>query len=429
MSDIYITLAGLNHKTAAVDIREKYAFSAGLSQTAYEHLKDERIQEALILSTCNRVEILGVGVLPLSDILLERWAQACGSSLDEIRPHVYVHENLDAVKHVFEVASSLDSMVIGEPQILGQLKKAYREAVDSHHVGSVLNHLLHHAFSVAKRVRTETAVASSAVSISYAAVELAKRIFGELPGHKAMLLGAGEMSELAALHLLQNGIDELIVANRTLAHGMELAKKFHGRPIPFEELPAHLHEVDIIISSTGSREPVLGKKEVAMALERRRNQPVFLIDIAVPRDIEADVNSLDNVYLYDIDDLKDIVEENMAVRKEEADRGRLIIAEELAKFKIWRENLRIKPTIQDLVNRGEEIAEHEIARTLKYLGPVNPGMEKALRTMAMAIVKKMNHDPITFLKNPGMSQDDPLARIHLARRIFHLDANDHLTKP
>ncbi|WP_417292875.1 glutamyl-tRNA reductase, partial [Desulfovibrio porci] len=243
--DCDIFLVGLNHRTAGVDVRERFALVNHCDEEHWALPCVGAVSEAMILSTCNRVELLAAGTGDVSGQVLDCWAKARGAQADELRPYVYIHKNLEAVRHLFSVASSLDSMVLGEPQILGQLKTAYRKAVDSHATGVILNRLLHKAFSVAKRVRTETAVASSAVSISYAAVELAKRIFGDMHSHKALLVGAGEMAELAATHLLQAGIDEILVANRTMARGQELAEQFHGRAIPFEQLAGHLTEVDI----------------------------------------------------------------------------------------------------------------------------------------------------------------------------------------
>ena len=309
--DCDIVLVGLNHRTAGVDVRERFALVDFCSRENWALPCDDVIGEAMILSTCNRVELLATGHGDVAGRILERWATARGTDPEELRPYVYIYKNMDAVRHLFSVASSLDSMILGEPQILGQLKSAYRKAAACHATGVILNRLLHKAFSVAKRVRTETAVASSAVSISYAAVELAKRIFGEMQHHKAMLVGAGEMAELAATHLLQAGVDEILVANRTFSRGEELARQFNGRALPFESLASHLTEVDIIITSTGSPDPVIRARDIRGVLKARKNRPMFFIDIAVPRDIDPDVNGLDNVYLYDIDDLKEVVEENL----------------------------------------------------------------------------------------------------------------------
>lgn len=423
--DFQIVLAGLNHRTAAVSVRERFALAEHSLPETWALPKIGSVRESLILSTCNRVEVLGVGGEGLTDNLLAQWSKACGQPLDALQPYLYIHKNMDAVRHVFEVASSLDSMVLGEPQILGQMKDAYRKAVNAHATGPILNTLMHKAFSVAKRVRSETAVAASAVSISYAAVELAKRIFGSMPGQKAMLVGAGEMAELAAMHLLQAGIDEIIVLNRTFSHAQELAARFNGRALPFSDMLTALQNVDIIITSTGSREPILHAAEIKKALKARKNRPMFFIDIAVPRDIEPEVNSLDNVYLYDIDDLKEVVEENLANRREEAARASLIIDEEVTALAHWFENLEVTPTIQEIVNRGEAAARMELAKTFKRLGTLDDESRAAIETMALSLVHKLNHEPIMYLKSNGMGNSRPLDRIHTIRRVFNLDQQKH----
>ena len=419
--DCDIFLVGLNHRTAGVDVRERFALANHCDEEHWALPCIGAVSESVILSTCNRVEILAAGTGDMAEQILCNWAKARGTDVEDLRPYVYVHKNLEAVRHLFSVASSLDSMVLGEPQILGQLKTAYRKAVKSRATGVILNRLLHKAFSVAKRVRTETAVASSAVSISYAAVELAKRIFGDMREHKAMLVGAGEMAELAAMHLLQSGINEILVANRTHARGQELAKQFNGRAISFEQMPHYLLDVDIIITSTGSQEPIIRARDIRVALKARKNRPMFFIDIAVPRDIDPDVNGLDNVYLYDIDDLREVVEENLATRRDEAAKAAEIVNEEVAYFSKWLSSLDMQPTIVDLIKKSQAIAEEELAKTLKRLGPVDDNTRSALEAMASSLVRKLNHDPIMFLKHGGMSQEGNGPRISVMRRIFNLD--------
>lgn len=422
--DFQITLVGLNHRTADVDVRERFALTDRCSLETWPFSFSHSTHETFILSTCNRVEILGVAPENLETDLLNQWALACNSRLAELKPHTYTYSGLDAARHLFAVASSLDSMVLGEPQILGQMKAAYRKALEAGKAGAIINRLMHKAFYVAKRVRHETAVAASAVSISYAAVELAKRIFGTMPSHRAMLIGAGEMAELAAMHLLQAGIDEILVANRTYENGQELAQRFHGRAVPFEELAENLPIVDIVIASTGSKTPILNANAVKKALKARKNRPMFFIDIAVPRDIDATVNSLDNVYLYDIDDLKDVVEENMASRKEEANRATLIIEEELKYFDDWLKSLALKPTILDLIARGENAAQLELERALRKLGPVDEKTRLTLQAMAHSLVKRLNHAPLTYLKQNSACSDDSHARIAITRKIFNLNPPD-----
>lgn len=417
--DIY--LIGLNHRTAAVEVRERFALTQHCTPETWAIPCGQGISEALVLSTCNRVEIIASGQGDVAGKVLEHWAEARGYKAEDLAPYTYAHQNEEAVRHLFTVAASLDSMVLGEPQILGQLKDAYRKAVESKSTGIILNRLLHKAFSVAKRVRTETAVASSAVSISYAAVELAKRIFGDMQEHKAMLVGAGEMAELAAAHLLHAGIDKILVANRTFERGRELAAQFKGEAIAFDTLIERLVDVDIIITSTGSPEAIIRAKDINAVLRKRKYRPMFFIDIAVPRDIDPDVNGLDNVYLYDIDDLKEVVEENLAGRRDEAVKAASIVDEEVTVFARWLKSLDVQPTIVHLIQRAERIAEEELARTFKRLGNVDEETRQALEVMTSALVRKLNHAPIDFLKRGTMAEDGVAPRIGLMRRIFDLD--------
>lgn len=419
-----ILLLGLNHRTAGVDIREKYAltdlenFEKGLMAHCPVH-------ECMCLSTCNRVEIIAVAKrIPereALDSLIEYWAGSCKGSPEQLIENTYQYTDLEAVKHIFTVACSLDSMVMGEPQILGQLKDAYRKSVDEGTAKTIVNRLLHKSFSVAKRVRTETAIASSAVSISFAAVELAKKIFGNLDGTRAMLVGAGEMAELAATHLLQNGVQDIIIANRTLSRAKELATSLGGEPIQIENLSDRLHEVDIVISSTGSPVAVIKAKDVKGVLKKRKNKPMFFIDIAVPRDIDPDVNQLDNIYLYDIDDLNEVVEDNMAQRHEEAAKARAVVVAETGTFSNWLNSLELQPTIVDLVDNNEEVALRELAKTLKKIGPVDGKTRKALETLVLSVGRKCLHEPICFLKRRTQEEGSAERFIDLARRMFNLD--------
>ena len=420
--DIY--LIGLNHRTAEVSIREKLALpecdpcATGLVRP------DGPIHEALILSTCNRVEFFVVGTphTNLAEEVISFWAATCSHDPEIIRKHIYIHRGLDAIRHLFTVASSLDSMILGEPQILGQLKQAYRKSVEFNSARVIVSRAMHKAFSVAKRVRTETAIASNAVSISYAAVELAKKIFGDLSPQRAMLVGAGEMAELAATHLLNAGIQGITVANRTLCTGQELAERFNGTAVPFENLTRHLQDVDIVISSTGSHEAVIRAKDIKAVLKQRRHRPMFFIDIAVPRDIDPDVNGLDNVYLYDIDDLKEVVEENLAERKEEAGKAEMIVREEVGSFDLWLRSLALKPTIVDLLDRADGIAEKEIKKTLKNLGSeVPPEINEALHVLAHSLISKLYCEPIAYLKRRSKEEDATTKCVHDARRMFNLD--------
>ncbi|MGM0611570.1 MAG: glutamyl-tRNA reductase [Thermodesulfobacteriota bacterium] len=423
--DHTIYLLGINHNRADVDVREKFALTN--MDPSFLFRECACIREAHVLSTCNRVEILCVtdrqeSVKHLE--ILEIWANECAGDMRILEEHAYVLEDEDAVEHLFAVASSLDSMVLGEPQILGQLKDSYRKAVYHRAPGPIINRLLHKSFSVAKRVRTETAVASSAVSISYAAVELARKIFGELEGKRAMLIGAGEMAELAATHLLNCGASEILVANRTLRRGQELAARFSGQAVCFEDIAEYLSQVDIVISSTGASSTVISASQVRKVLKKRKNRPMFFIDIAVPRDVDPDVNMLDNVYLYDIDDLKEVVEENLAGRKEEARKARELIQAEKDKFMGWLNELDLTPTIKSLLDSGEEIARKEIKKTLRSMGRSDEATGQALETMAYSLVHKLYREPIVFLKRRAQEEGSASQFIHLARRMFNLDKED-----
>ncbi len=424
----HIYLIGLNYRTAGVEVRERFAltdhcspetWAVPLRAAAPSAPDTTTLEEALILSTCNRVEILAVGQGDVPKLVLEAWAAAKGRSVTELAPYVYIHQGREAITHLFTVASSLDSMVLGEPQILGQLKGAYRKATLAGTTKTIINRLLHKSFSVAKRVRTETGIAASAVSISYAAVELAKRIFGDMGQYQAMLIGAGEMAELAATHLIQSGIKTVQVANRTFERAQELAAEFKGEAVPFEHLFEKLAEVDIVISSTGSPEAIIRARDIKDVLKRRKYRPMFFIDIAVPRDIDPDVNNLDNVYLYDIDDLKEVVEENLAHRRIEAEKAQAIVADEVNAFCFWLDSLDLQPTIVDLLTHFETHAQEELQRTLRRLGPVNEETRDALQAMLHGLIRKLSHEPIAFLKETNA---EPSSRnVELIRRMFGLD--------
>lgn len=417
--DTSIYLVGLNHRTAPVDVRERFTLVEFCSPETWALPCDEDMTESMILSTCNRVELLAVGYKGTEDRMIEAWAQARKTDIDDLRPYLYIYRDTEAIQHLFTVASSLDSMVLGEPQILGQLKEAYRKAVAANATGPILNRLLHKAFSVAKRVRTQTAIAASAVSISYAAVELAKRIFGTMQEHNVMLVGAGEMAELAATHLLQAGVDKIFVANRTFSRATELAKKFNGEAIPFENLATCIGTADIIITSTGSIEPIICARDITDTISKRKNNPLFFIDIAVPRDVDPDVNEIDNVYLYDIDDLKEVVEENVGARKDEAQKAQQIVEEEILVFEEWLRGLELQPTIIELNQRVATIIRDEIAQTLRHLAAKDENLEKLLSVMQVSLVKKLNHMPIMYLKNKGMGMKTQ--RIDMVRKVFQLE--------
>lgn len=418
-----IVLLGLNHKTAPVELREKLAFSSQEAIDAIEALQKKSIlKEVLLFSTCNRVEILLV-TQNSSDA-----ATAVKTFLSEFKniptsqfeSSLYIHEGDQAIRHIFRVASSLDSMIVGEPQILGQYKDAYRTATKQKSSGVILNRLLHKAFFVAKKVRNETGIADSAVSISYAAIELGRKIFGDLEGKQALLIGAGEMAELAVEHLIRNRVSDIYVANRTFERGVDLAGKFNGKALRFEEITDSLEYIDIIISSTGSPDFVITRDQVKKSMRTRRNQPIFLIDIAVPRDIDPDINRINNAYVYDIDDLKDVVDDNVENRQKEAVKGERIVDEAVIKFLGWYESLDAIPTVVDMRNKASNIAKAEVEKTLQSLPHLSKEDSQAVYKMADALINKILHDPTVYLKSDGCQKDKSLY-IDITRKLFNLD--------
>lgn len=417
-----IVIIGVNHKTAPVAVREKLAFSGDCAGPLLTLISIAGCRECCFLSTCNRVEVIFVASDPVAAAVAVRgflFAQS-GLADAEARQYSYLYQGREAVAHLYQVAASLDSMVVGEPQILGQLKQAYREALEQKTTGVILNRLLHKAFSVAKRVRTETNIGSSAVSISYAAVQLAKKIFGSLRDRSVLLVGAGEMAELAAEHLVSQGIGRVIVANRTLERAARLARRFNGIAVGLAELPDRLAEVDILVSSTGATDLILKKDEVKPLMRQRKNRPLFLIDIAVPRDLDPGLNDLDNVYLYDIDDLKNVVDVNKAEREKEAMRAEGIIAEEVIKFGQWLEGMELAPTIAAIRQKANAIRETEVAKTLNSMKSLSEDERRSVEMLAGAIVNKLLHDPMVFLKG-GNSQDNSRIKLSLVRQMFGLD--------
>jgi len=422
MSDI--VLLGVNHKTAPVELREKLAFSDEETQNALKLFQQtNHISEAMILSTCNRVKVLMVTKNRLSAIesISSFIAQTKNIAQKDLKASTYIFSGTRAVQHVFRVASSLNSMMIGEPQILGQVKEAFKTAVNKKSTGLILNRLMHKAFTVAKRVRSETGIGGHAVSISYAAVELAKKIFDTLDDKTVMLVGAGEMAELAVEHLIRNTASgHLLVANRTLSVGIELANRYNGNAVRLEEIPEKLKTVDIIISSTGSPDYVITKKHIKPVMRSRKNRPLFFIDIAVPRDIDPAINRVSNAYVYDIDDLQGVINENIETRNAESIKAERIIDESVIKFTDWYESLDVVPTIIDLRNKLNAIAEAELSKTMHTLQHLSSEDRMAFKRMAASLIKKTLHDPTLFLKNPG-SHRNKSVYLDFTRKLFNLD--------
>jgi glutamyl-tRNA reductase len=422
-----ICIVGLSHKTAPVEIREKLAFSSPqkLEEGTLLLKKQPEIKECIILSTCNRVEIyLCVDEqLDWRQAVIGMFARYHGLNVEDFEEHLYFREGADAVRHVFRVVSGLDSMVLGEPQITGQMKEAYGYASGKNATGFFLNKLMHNAFSVAKRVRTETKIGNFAVSIGYVAVELAKKIFETLDGKKAMLIGAGEMAELAAKHLLTNGVTEIIVANRTFERACSLANDFNGIPCNFEEFPDKLKNVDIVISSTGAPNFIITPEKIRDVIKVRRNRPMFLIDIAVPRDIDPRVNELDNVFVYDIDDLQNVADSNQQERQKEAVKAEDIVNAEIAEFEDWIRSLRVKPLLISLRKSFEQIKEKELEEARHKLSHLSENDIKVVEAMTNSMMNKLLHKPTVFTKELG-AKEDSYVYLDAVKQIFDLKSED-----
>jgi glutamyl-tRNA reductase len=421
---MHIVIVGLSHKTAPVEIRERLAFApTAMERPLRQMLELPSIAEGLIVSTCNRVELCAATKEPDAAVaLLRRFlAEYHEVAPEEISDNLYDYQGEQAIRHLFRVASSLDSMVLGEPQILGQIKTAYGYAAEFKTAGLILNRFLHKAFSVAKRVRTETAIASNAVSVSFAAVELARKIFDRLDNKGVMIIGAGEMCELAARHFVTNGVSKVLVTNRTFERAEKLAAEFEGKAVAFEDFVDHLAEADIVMTSTGAPNFILGKRQMEEVLKRRKNRPMFLIDIAVPRDIDPKVNDLDNAYLYDVDDLQGVVQANLKERKKEAGKAEAIVEQEIGQFYQWLGNLEVKPTIIALRRKFEEIRNQETEKTFSNLKDLSSKQRKSIEAMANAIINKILHQPTAILKN---AQNDTSGEdyVDTVRVLFDLPA-------
>ncbi len=418
-------ITGVSHKTAPVAVRERLAFRPETLPAALADLKArEGVAEAVILSTCNRVEIT-LTTDDLSDpqaIVDSFLSDQKHLDSETITPHLYRHDGQDAIHHLFRVAASLDSMVVGEPQILGQLKTAYAAAKDCGSICGWMDSLMTRAFGVAKRVRSETGVGQMAVSISYAAVELARKIFGDLSSRKIMIVGAGKMSELAARHLRRSGASHVFVTNRTHERAVEMAALFQGTPVDYTRFVSMLPEVDIVITSSGAPHYILHKDEMQRVIAARRNKPMFLIDIAVPRNIEPTVNDVDNVFLYDIDDLQEVVNSNLRERMKEADHAEVMVTEEVERMMARLKVAEVTPTIVGLQEQLEQIRAAEIEKMRHKCGPLTPEMERAIEAMTRAIINKVAHGPISELRSHA-GQPEGAHVVAAIRKAFHLQ--DH----
>jgi glutamyl-tRNA reductase len=394
-------VSGLSHRTAPVALREQLAVE---EDKLRELLRDVgatgALGEAVVLSTCNRVEVYGVAEAPgeARTVAFRHLCRYRGLDLAAVEPALYTHTEADAVRHAFRVASSLDSMMVGEPQILGQVKDAFALAQACETVGPILHALFTQAFAVAKKVRTETEIGRHAVSVSFAAVELARKIFAGLGGKAVLLVGAGKMGELAARHLVEHGAFPIYVVNRTWARAQELARALAGTAVPWAELETAMAAVDIVITSTGAPEPIVTRRAVARIMHGRRNRPLFFIDIAVPRDVEEGVGALDDVYCYDIDAMRQVVDANLRERQREAQRAEALVEREVGKFLSRLSEVEVVPTIVSLRQRLEAIREGEVRKALARLPDASEETRATIEALSTAIVNKILHAPITKLR-------------------------------
>lgn len=419
-----IVLVGVNHKTAPVEMRELLAFSEEACTQGLRQLVDgEIVREGLIVSTCNRVEVLTATAIGGTKEGTERITNFLSESRN-LPPefffqHVYNRQDDEAVRHLFRVASSLDSMVVGEPQVLGQVRRAYSLALEAGTAGRVLNRLVHHAFHVAKRVRSETGIAANAVSISYMAVELGKKIFDSLQGHTVLLVGAGEMAELSARHLVNAGVKRVLIANRTAETAIRLAQDFNGDAISLDELPQYLPQADIVICSTGANEFVITADMVRQARDKRRNQPVFFVDISVPRNIDPAIGELPNAFVFDIDDLEAVVSSNIREREREAERAELIVESEIMQFQQALRALDFGPTLGALRQKLQDIARVELTRQRNRLGPLTNEQERAVEALLLSTVNKISHPVLSQMRRSYEASDEDT--IQAWREIFGLE--------
>lgn len=419
-----IVLVGVNHKTAPVEVRELLAFSEEACAEGLRALVDgEVVREGLIVSTCNRVEVL---TATTSEQITQSRArinsflsQSRSLPHDLFREHLYSHIDDQAVRHIFRVASSLDSMIVGEPQVLGQVRQAYSVALEAGTTGRVLNRLIHQAFRVAKRVRSETGIAANAVSISYMAVELGKKIFGSLKGRSVLLIGAGEMAELSARHLINAGVSRVLIANRTEESSQRLAKEFGGEVVNFERLADYLPEADIVVCSTSAGEYVVTANMAREALNRRRNRPAFFIDISVPRNLDPAIGDLPNAFVFDIDDLESVISSNIREREREAKRAELIVDSEVMQFQQSLRVMEIGPSIGALRQKLQDIARSEMIRQRNRLGHLTLEQESAVEALLLSTVNKISHPLIDRMRHSFDASDND--SIQAWRDVFDLE--------
>jgi glutamyl-tRNA reductase len=421
-----ITL-GINHKTAPLELRERLAFTPQTLPEALRSLKKlAHVEEASILSTCNRTELYCVTSEDNDRAIIQWFSQFHGLDEDQIKEHLYLHAHEETIRHAMEVASGLDSMVLGEPQIAGQMKDAYAMATENGTIGLLLGKLYQRAFAVSKQVRTDTDIGSSPVSVAFAAVSLAKQIFGELSQTTVLMVGAGETIELAARHLHSQGVNKIIIANRSVERAQKLADEFQGEAISLQSISEHLHRSDIVIASTASPLPIIGKGTVERALKKRKHEPIFMVDLAVPRDVEPEVNELDDVYLYSVDDLQSVIAENMENRMQAAEQAREIIDVQVSHFLDWQKSLGAVDIIAQVRQNTQDISNEVLNKAKKQLA-AGQDAEEVLDFLANTLTNKFLHQPCTRLRQASQEERDEVLKI--AKDLFlSNNATDKATK-
>ncbi len=419
-----VIVVGLSHKTASVELRELLMVpDSRVGEAINRLMAHPNIHEGVFLQTCNRVEVYAVtdhadaGFSGVQDFLVDTHLSL---SAEQLLPHLYRHAGDRAITHLFRVASSLDSLVVGEPQILGQVKECFRDASTHNASGVILNKVFQKAISVAKRVRTETRIAENAVSVSYAAVELAKKVFGNLSERTVMLVGAGEMAKLAAHHLVDHGVQQVLITTRDSLRARDMANRFRGTPMPFEEFRTDLYKADIVLCSTGASHYVISPEDVERAVRERWNRPIFLIDVAVPRNIDPDVRQVDNAFLFDMDDLETYVEQNREDRRKEATRAECIVQDEVGIMLHWMQSLKAMPMLIALQKHAEDIKHAELQKIFGRLGMLTPEQREAMEHLASGIVKKLLHGPLVALKDAVQTSNGSMY-IEAARHFYDLE--------
>jgi len=421
VSELYAI--GLNHKSAPVELREQLAVAQDDHARILTALAREAgLGELMLVSTCNRVEVYGVGGGPRfrPELVLRTLADLQKCDPSELESHAFVRAAADAARHIFRVTASLESLVVGEPQILGQVKDAFERARENGVIGPVLDRCLSLAFKSAKRVRSETEIARGAANVSSVAVELARSIFGELAGCVALVVGAGEMAEQSAVHLAADGVSEIVVVNRSADRGRALAERVGGYFEPWERLTAQLGRADIVVTSTGSKQPVIDRDLLKPAVKARRGRPLFFVDIAVPRDVDPAVTKLANVFLYNVDDLQQIVHDNLRTRRDEAERATALVDEEVAAFLAWMKTRAIGPLIGELQAFGRDVVDAEVRRVMGKLGPLTPEQQQQIEQLGRSIMQKLLHRPMANVRKAGGEASGGLDAAALAEALSAL---------